>query len=90
MDPFLSWLTEKPIKRRIFDALCANPYGLTVDELAWIVWGGIHEPNNSRASVWVHIVQLRHTMSIHLPILTVSSLRRSGRRYLLVLRRPGP
>ena len=43
------------VARRVFEALCAHPYGLTVNELIAIAYHGASEPDWARSSLQVCI-----------------------------------
>ncbi|HEX8838183.1 MAG TPA: hypothetical protein VF748_14675 [Candidatus Acidoferrum sp.] len=75
------------IRQRIFDALCAHPYGLSVGELTDIVYasdvnGG---PDDALNTMRTHINLLRWYLERTCPMLQVWSTRRSGQVYILVL-----
>jgi hypothetical protein len=77
------------VQDRIFSALRANPYGLTREELIDIIWSGNPGGGPLYADNGVHglIHKMRHPLRRKYPCLHIENLSRSGRRYLLVIRK---
>jgi hypothetical protein len=86
-NPFGHW----PVTGKIFDALRDHPHGLTIHELVGIVYADRDDGGPEYAMTCLHarMVTMRRVLAETYPWLTIRCPNGTGRRHVLVVRRPG-
>jgi hypothetical protein len=76
---------------KIFDALRDHPHGLTIHELVGIVYADRDDGGPEYAMTCMHarMVTMRRVLAATYPWLTIRCPNGTGRRHVLVIRRPG-